>query len=87
MITFEDARLIALQHLADDRYTIGPSGWENESSYQVVREQIDDTDIVLDDGPSIIVDKETGEYTEVWGLQDDGYPYKIPNPTEVVASM
>lgn len=77
MITFEQARQIAQSNLTD--YSVSEWGWENANFFQL--EAVPVSGPTLDDGPRVVVNKATGEYSELWGVGDDGLPNWIENPT------
>lgn len=81
MITFDQARAIVA---ASDSvrqmfgpFTVADYGWENAEVFVMAAEP--DSGLAVIDGPELLVDKRTGELTEVYGLLgDDPVPDLVP---------
>ncbi len=83
MITFEEARRIGAgsQDVRDDfgDYVVADYGWENDDVYVLAYHSSVDPDELLFDAPALLVDKRTGELTEVYGLLGhDPAPNLVP---------
>lgn len=100
MITFEQARAIVAENRsnlypAEANYQVATWGYENETHYQLFdgpyvklyspKSREAQKWITPDTSFAIIVNKETGEYQEVWGLEpdDDRVTFELPNATRV----
>jgi hypothetical protein len=98
VITFEEARTIVAakrssKYPAEAEFQVATWGWENSTEYQLIsgpyamvyapRSDADERFIYLEDGPWTTVHKVTGEYTEHWGLDENGLPFELPDATPV----
>ncbi|QLF84568.1 hypothetical protein SEA_GAIL_3 [Mycobacterium phage Gail] len=98
MITFEQARQIVRDNRAsayppEADFQVATWGWENDEFFEIpagayaevyVPRSPEDRDYVMvEDGPYIRVNKATGEYSEEYGLGDDGLPLELPGATPV----
>ena len=71
MITFERARAVAaasrkVRRFFGEGYSIRPYGWQNDEVFMVVALAADGVEMF--DAPDVLVDKQTGALTLVYGL-------------------
>ena len=81
MITFDDARAVAAASPSVQQMfgnvIVADYGWQNDDVFLVVAENADGLPVF--DAPSLLVDKQSGELTEIYGLLgNDPVPDLVP---------
>jgi hypothetical protein len=81
VITFDDPRAIVAAspsvHEFCGDFTVPDYGWQNDDVIMVIAEPVDGGPVF--DAPALLVDKHTGELTEVYGLLGrDPVPGLVP---------
>ena len=87
MITFDDARNIVagspvVRAMWGDDFTVADYGRENQDAYEIVALAV--SGMAPIDAPALIVDKQTGELREVYGLLgEEALPDMTPVPRDL----
>lgn len=77
MLTFADARAAisaapAMRKFYGDGFQVAEYGWENDEVYLMALSPADG--VAIFDAPALLIDKETGKLTEVYGAAVQGVP-------------